>query len=818
MDLTCFAPAAFQEHLAALDHLAKFNQARLSSELGISKEHRHYVLTGNDGVGKSDAVQAIYRRLEEVYGLTSCVERDALALYEPNDGFANGLLEECRSNLLLHIRNAERLSMKGNVNTRTGIEELCHRLSQVENTVVVLSGRRGQLLELVKGHERAREWFSHIFHFDDLSPEAMFQYMTEYVNERNYMLDPAAEAALKDYLCQVHKTRGANFRNICFLHDVFDQEIVPRMSARVVGQGTAEGEMDLCTIQPQDLPGVQQTDAEGAIRKLEALVGLDSVKKQILDHTALVKLNRLRSSKGLYNKMPPMHMVFTGNPGTGKTTVAKYLGEIYHGIGALSSGHVIVTERSKLVGEFIGETEKKTMNAINAASGGVLFIDEAYNLFVRDTDRKDYGMRVIETLLTYLSSDEMDMIVVLAGYTGEMNRMLEANPGLRSRFPYTFNFDDYTPEQLMQIGRMVIEEEHYTLTPEAERKLAKYVIHECEHKDEHFGNGRFITRLITTQVIPSLSRRLLRKPVEEITVEEMTTIEACDIPDIVAQAFAPQEKDETILTDALERLDALTALRHAKQALHDYVAISRHRHQQGTLSVTPQSLSWDFIGKTGTGKSTVAEILGRILLGLGILKRGQTVCVNADELTGKDCYQVMERALKEARDGLLFLDMDAPDIKSYDLGHLRMWIFNKLRELRQTTALVCAQVHASEDVIAQNLATNGIAAYGNTIVFDDFSAAELLEILSYLLGQEYQLELLPDARERIQKYIESVKGSETKEAPVNARTIYHLAQTIAHIAQLRVAQSEGERKVTLQDVAQFKWDNRVRGKVGFTSY
>lgn len=814
MNLSAFAPEEFKEHLKVLDIKAQFYYARKQYELGSSGTQQHYVLTGNEGLGIEEAVQAIFDRVKEVSDIDSIIEKDAISMFDTVTGFDFSFGDFSNEGILLHIKNAEKLGMRGSNNTKSGLEVLCNKMLDIKNSIIVLSGKRRLLLEMIQGHENARDLFSYVFHFEDLTPEAMFEYMEDYINSKNYLFDPAAETAFKDYLGVAYKMRGTNFRNALFLQEMFEKEIVPKMSERVISQNENLEESNLCTIMPEDLPELKQPNTEEAIKKLEMLVGLDEVKKQILDHTALVKLNRLRASKGLYNKMPPMHMVFTGNPGTGKTTIAKHVGEIYHSIGVLSSGHVVETERTKLVGEFIGETEKNTKNAINSASGGVLFIDEAYNLFVESNDRKDFGMRVIETLLTYLGNDDTDMIVILAGYTEEMNKMLEANPGMKSRFPYVFHFEDYPPEQLMLIGKKVLENEHYTITPEAERKLAKYIIHVYDHKDAHFGNGRFITRLITTHIIPSLSQRLLTKPMNEISMEEMTTIEECDIPEVKSTESKPREMDETILTATLDTLNGLVGLQNAKQALNDYVDISRLSHQQGTLKITPKALCWDFIGKTGTGKSTVATILGKLLQGLGILRRGQIVSVKADELIGEDCYKVLGRAVKDARDGLLFLDMDAPNIKNTNFN-LRLWIINRLRELKQTTAVVIAQVKAPEDMIAQNLATNGIASYGHYIVFNDFTVKELTDILECQLKNEYELEMQPDAKKHILQYIESIKANETKDSPVNARTIIHLAQTIAHITQIRVVKCGSERSVTSEDVVHFKWDKRVKGTVGF---
>ena len=817
MNLTSFAPADFKKHLEDLENTIRFNKARIVRGLGLSNMLQHYVLTGNDGAGMDDAVSVIHKLVCENFNISEYEKVSAEELFDSTDGFESSLKDVCQSNKMLYITHADALSMKGNVGRNNGIEVLCEKIPYVNNCIVALSGRRNRLIELIKGNEKANELFANIFHFDDLTPECMIEYVLDYATEHNYVLASDTEEKLKVYLDGVYKQRGTNFKNTIYLNNLLDKEIIPKMARRIMSHRDKGEDTDLCIIMPEDLPALSVPDAKEAMEKLNSLVGLDGIKKQIIDHTALVKLNKLRAAKGMYNKMPPMHMVFTGNPGTGKTTMAKYIGEIYHGIGVLSSGHLVETERSKLVGEFIGETEKKTLNTINSAAGGVLFIDEAYNLAEANNDgsKKDFGMRVIETLLTYLSAEDTDMIIILAGYTNEMKRMLESNPGMKSRFPYIFNFEDYTPDQLMQIGKNVLEEEHYTLSAEAERKMAKYIVHEYENKDEHFGNGRFVTRLVKSHIIPAMSRRLLDKAEDNLTIEELTTVEACDIPEVKNLEYSPKEIDEAILSEALERLNSMVGLRNAKQALRDYTTISKINRQQGLLKITPQNLCWDFIGKTGTGKSTVAEILGKILHGLGILKRGHTICINAEELMGTDSYLVLERVVKEAKDGLLFLDMDAPNTSNINLNHIRMWILNKIRENQQTTALVIAQIKASEDMIAQNLATHGIASYGNAVVFDDYTKRELFDILSFLLDKENHIGIEPEAGKTLQKYIENIKSSETKDSPVNARTILHLSQTIAHIAQLRLAQSGGERMVTTEDVAHFQWDGKTRGKVGY---
>ena len=823
VNLLDYAPENFKIYLQYLRDVVTYNEGRKQQELptlsGILRG-RHYIITGNEGVGKEEAARAIYEELKRLGVVRSFSKQDANKLFDSSDGFTNSIdqLINGNRNTLIYIQNSDTLGRKGTIGSLTGVEAICNNQEDLNNCVIVLSGTRNQLLETVNSSPKAQATFTNIFHFEDLHEDSLYKYALQCFRNRECMLTSGACDSLYEYMKYVYSMRGNHFTNTKYVEKIIENRILPHMISRVVGQKDEQKEkvFEQMVIEASDIPEVEIPDPTNAIAKLNALVGLDDVKKRILDHTSLVRLNKLRADRGLYNKMPPMHMVFTGNPGTGKTTIAKYLGEIYHGIGVLSKGHVVETERSKLIGRYFGDAEQNTLDALQRASGGILFIDEAYNLFVKADDAKDYGLRVIETLLTFLAQDEPDLMVILAGYTKEMNEMLEANPGLKSRFSYVFEFEDYSPNQLMEIGHKVLEREHYVLTPEAEKKLSDYVIDAYNHKDDHFGNGRFITRLLISQVIPALGNRLSALPADKISNDQLTRIEACDIPDLKLHYLKPDAIDELLLNASLEQLDKLVGMQTAKKALHDYVTVSRLQHQNGTLRLKPVNLCWEFIGRTGTGKSTVSEILAKILQGLGVLKLGHMVCVNAEELMGNDGYKELEQALKKASDGLLFLDMDAPEYKNENYDKLRMWVMNKITERKQVTAFVMARITNSDVSIAKTLAAGGIASYHNSIVFDDFTAEELSDVLAYLLRRDFKLEISVEAKKKLDAFIRNMKNGESKDIPISARTMQHLSQTIATIAQLRIA-SDGTSvpEIIAEDVDHFEWSRQTTGKIGF---
>lgn len=791
----------------------------------------HSAFMGNSGECMLNVVK-LFGKILVGYGVLTkgqviVRERDSLigSLYSGNLEDTLNAIKEADGGILF-IENASNLYRWDDKRDQglSVLEKLAAAVETQQNWLLILSGKEGPIKEMLYQTPRLlakipeQNWYC----FSEYSVNEMVELSCRYLKKQHYRLSDEAVVALKSKILFEYNLINPEVGKEIYITNMINNEILQFMASRV-SKIPLPSAVQLITIEKEDIPLITQKDSEVAIGRLNQMVGLNELKKNIEQHLNMVKLAKERFNAGIVSKMPPLHMVFCGNPGTGKTTVADFIGEIYASLGLLSRGKVIKVDRKDLVSSFVGETELKTANWLKQAKGDVLFIDEAYTLFVNDGTGKDFGHRVIETLLTTLDKDNIDLLVILAGYPNEMENLLKSNTGLKSRFPYTFCFEDYSVDELMKIAKMLVKKQHFFFTPKAFEALREMVECQYENRDANWGNARYITRLITTQIIPAMSTRLMNLPPEKLKDKRClqricrSDILACRKEDVLP------DFDDDAIERTLCKLDDMIGLRKVKKSIHDFVTVARYLHKNGESYFKKEPLKWTFVGNTGTGKSSIAAIMGELLKAMHVLDSGHLVELKAESLYNVPEYEVdhiIKDAMKNASEGLLFIDGDAPVFRNpqtrFNSEALRFKLNALMMELPGRYALVIAEQVPYNPYVSNEVPLEPIHEISHLLYFEDYSEEELYGILTTCL-QKRKLKMNEESTLHIKNYIDGIYRNNSL-GYANARTMSLLAKAITNNYLLRISSENKfyDGLVIRKDVEKFVWKTTLKKKpIGF---
>jgi len=447
---------------------------------------------------------------------------------------------------VLFIDEAYALARKDEDNKDFGkeaIEILLKELSDATDIAIIVAGYPEEMDVFLESNPGLKSRFVMQYEFPDYTPQELVKIASFAAEKRSVKFDDGATKLFQKYLTDKYRDRDKFFGNARLVNSMVD-EAKMNLGLRIMKTDHPENldAATLSTITELDLKRIfdlhegilpeipiDEDLLKEAMLKLRGMIGLDQVKHDIEE---LVKLVRFYKSLGKdVRKIFSLHSVFSGNPGTGKTTVARILAQIYKALGILERGHLVECDRQSLVGGYVGQTAIKTSELINKAMGGVLFIDEAYSL--SDGGSNDFGREAIETLLKRMEDRRGEFIVIAAGYTQNMEKFMESNPGLKSRFDRVFQFRDYNADDLYTIALNQLRDHNITPEPKAADHLMKYIDFMYKTRDKYFGNGRAVRKVIEEAIrnqhlrLSELAKaKYTKKAIETLIyddVEEFTT-------------------------------------------------------------------------------------------------------------------------------------------------------------------------------------------------------------------------------------------------------------------------------------------------------
>lgn len=770
------------------------NIQRNQRGLGINENTgMHIVLTGNPGTGKTSIARKLGEILAAVGYLDSgtVVEVDRAHMVSPYQGETPKLVDRlCDKAMggILFVDEAYTLAPVNPSGERDNqgeqaLEKLMKRMEDDRGKfVVIAAGYRTEMDNLFRINPGFRSRFNYFLNIEDYTPEQLYEILLTFVKAKKYIIQHEAESLVQKCIKSMYDSRDNTFANGRTMRQLFEtmcRRQAERLQKGDISQLTNE---QLMTFIQEDIPyeAPKEADYTECLKELDGMVGLKAVKSEI---TNLASYINVQIKRGDNTTFQGKHYVFTGNPGTGKTTVARIMANVFRNLGILSRGQLVEADRSKLVAGYSGQTAIKTNQLIDSALGGVLFIDEAYTLSQGDSD--SFGGEAIDTLLKRLEDDRGKFICIVAGYTDQMANFIASNPGLKSRFTQTIHFDDYTPDELTEIFMHLVRGRKFVLDQETQDAVHRQFEQLFLRRDKNFGNAREARRLFD-EAVEHQSKRLMAKMNDpNLKEEDMYQITVDDLS-------LREEEAKRPLDEVLSDLDKLVGMRSVKNVIRRLAVQSmfmKQRSESGVGSVQQLTMNFILTGNPGTGKTTIARKMGEVLHSMGVLPTSRVIEANRSTLVGKymgETPKIVNNVCDRAIGGVLFID-EAYTLSDSGDTYGKEAIDTLMKRMEDDRGKFVVIVAGYKDKMDEFLDTNpGFASrFTHRLQIDDYNEDELLQIYKKMAAdQDYHLD--PQAEFKLMDVIDRMLVSKDVSFG-NARSMRNLLDTTIQQLSMRVS-------------------------------